>query len=112
MSKSSGFAMLEEPEPTAEELTAVVNAAYDSEGEGGRTIIGVGENDAGVCFAGYGEPLLRLETLRETVRLVRESRHGVPWRVNTNGLHGVEVAEALAEFGVDHGAHPRPTAAC
>jgi hypothetical protein len=50
---------------------------------------------------------LRLDTLRETVRLVREARHGIPWRVNTNGLHGVEVAEALAEFAVDYdGRHP------
>ena len=67
--------MLEEPEPTAEELTAVVNAAYDSEGEGGRTIIGTGENDAGVCFAGYGEPLLRLQR--------RQQRHldrAAAWR--------------------------------
>ena len=36
-----------------------------------------------MCFAGYGEPLLRLDTLRETVRLVRETRHGIPWRINT-----------------------------
>lgn len=60
-----------------------------------------------MCFAGYGEPLLRLDTLRETVRLVRKTRHGIPWRINTNGLHSVEVAQQVAEFAVDHdGRHP------
>ena len=89
----------------AEELTAIVNAAYA--GEDSREIIGTGENDAGVCFAGWGEPLLRLDTVSETVRMVRETRHGIPWRINTNGLHGVDVAEALSEFAVDHdGRHP------
>ena len=132
MSKSSGFALLEEGvEPTgeratvasltifstelamlpchsasaAEQLTAIVNANYDSEEF--RDIIGTGENDPGVCFAGYGEPLLRLDTLRETVRLVRETRHGIPWRINTNGLHSVDVAKQVAEFAVDRdGRHP------
>ena len=44
---------------TAYDTTAVVTAACDSEGEGGRITTGppLGENGAGVCFAGYGEQL-------------------------------------------------------
>jgi TatD family-associated radical SAM protein len=107
MPPQTGFQPLDEgaPEPTADELAAVVDAAYSS--EEARQIIGTGENDAGVVFAGLGEPLLRIGTLSEVVHTVRQRRHGVPWRINTNGLFGVEVAEQLAEFAVDSdGRHP------
>jgi len=82
-------------EPSAAQLAAVVVRAYED-----IEIIGMGENDGGITFAGLGEPLLRLETLLETVRLVKESNHGVPFRVVTNGLVGPEVAEALKGGGV------------
>ena len=44
--------------------------------------------------------MLRLETLTETVQIVKERRHGVPIRVITNGLFPPSVAEALAEAKV------------
>ncbi|KAK3280471.1 hypothetical protein CYMTET_11695 [Cymbomonas tetramitiformis] len=46
----------------------------------------MGENDPGVVFAGFGEPLLRVDTLLDTVNLVKEEQNGVPFRINTNGL--------------------------
>lgn len=46
-----------------------------------------------VTFAGNGEPLLRLETITEAARLIKETRHGLPLRVRTSGL----VAQSDAE---------------
>jgi hypothetical protein len=42
-----------------------------------RTIFG---RPWGVVFGGAGEPLLRLDTIAETIELVRQQRHGVPFR--------------------------------
>ena len=96
MPPSSGFALLSDPEPDAKELAAVVDAAYER-----AEIVGMGENDPGVVFAGAGEPLMRLDVVLNTMAMVRESRHGVPFRIHSNGLHEPGVAAALAGAGVD-----------
>ena len=100
MPDSSGFLLLPDdaPEPTSDELAAVVDACYAD-----MDIVGMGENDPGVVFAGAGEPLLRPDVLVDTVRKVRAdfSRHGVPFRVHTNGLHPPSVVAALADAAVD-----------
>ena len=49
-------------EPEAEELAEVLDMFYDK-----LEILGMGENDPGVVFAGMGEPLLRMEQIRETI---------------------------------------------
>jgi hypothetical protein len=71
MPESSGFILLPDdaPEPTSDELAAVVDACYAD-----MDIVGMGENDPGVTFAGLGEPLLRMETIVETIATVRERR--------------------------------------
>jgi pyruvate-formate lyase-activating enzyme len=72
MSRESNFSPLGgqgAAEPSATELAAVVDRAYD-----GLDIVGMGENDPGVTFAGLGEPLLRMETIVETIATVRERR--------------------------------------
>jgi len=86
----------ERPDSTAAELAAVVDACYDE-----MDIVGMGENDPGVVFGGAGEPLLRLDTIAETIDIVRQSRHGVPFRVSTNGLFPASAAAALAAAGVN-----------
>jgi TatD DNase family protein len=96
MPPSSLFVPLRDPEPDAAELAAVVDACYQN-----IDIVGMGENDPGVVFAGAGEPLLRLDVVLSTMALVRESRHGVPFRVHTSGLHDPSVASALANARVD-----------
>ena len=64
----------------------------------------MGENDTGAAFAGYGEPLLRLQAVTEAATLIRERRHGVPLRVVTTGLGDVgdvsDVASQLAGAGI------------
>ena len=96
MPPSSGFALLSDPEPDASELAAIVDATYER-----AEIMGMGENDPGVVFAGAGEPLLRLDVVVDTIAMVRESRHGVPFRVHSNGLHEPNVAKTLANAKVD-----------
>ena len=96
MPPSSGFALLSDPEPDASELAAIVDATYER-----AEIVGMGENDPGVVFAGAGEPLLRLDVVVDTIAMVRESRHGVPFRVHSNGLHEPNVAKTLANAKVD-----------
>ena len=98
MPPESGFQPLGEYEPDAEELAAIVDRHYAEAVD----ITGLGENDNGVAFAGLGEPTLRLDTLLATVQAVRERRHGVPFRVITNGLvpDPVSTAEALYSAGV------------
>ena len=100
MPTTSGFQHLGgDREPSALQLAAVVDAHYSNNVD----IIGMGENDGGVAFAGLGEPTLRLGVMLETVRLVKERRHGVKFRLISNGLvdeDPVAVAEALHAGGV------------
>lgn len=97
MPSHSGFVQLSGAEPTANELARVVDAFYARDD---LTIASSGESDPGVVFAGYGEPLLRAERLCEAVREIRELRHGVALRANTNGLVDAKVAGMLADAGV------------
>lgn len=60
----------------------------------------MGESDEGVYFAGQGEPLLKLDTLLETVAIVKENRHGIPFGVETNGLFPTDIITKLKESGV------------
>ncbi len=59
-----------------------------------------------ITFAGYGEPLLRLDCIGEVVRTIRDSRHGTRFRVKTNGLILTRdcnlVAQTLIESGLKH----------
>ena len=82
-------------EPSSEELAAVVLSLCDAEEASGSS------QAPHVCFAGLGEPLLRLETLCDTVRRVHARRPGVSFRCTTNGLFESSTAVALADAGVE-----------
>lgn len=61
-----------EHEPTAEEIiTALKNAEFEKHGE--------------VIFCGYGEPLLRVDTVLEVCRFIKGTDKNIKTRVNTNG---------------------------
>jgi pyruvate-formate lyase-activating enzyme len=96
MPPSSAFTSLKDYEPTALELADLVDQHYEN-----LEIVGMGENDKGVSFAGMGEPTQRLDLLLDVVNIVKERRHGVPFRLVSNGLCCPESATALFEAGVE-----------
>ena len=88
MPATSGFEPLAD-EPTAAEVIAAVRAAYDSDPRKENKVLkrlDGGEIDPGVVFAGLGDPLLRLETLREAAEGIRDAAPSVALRVSTTGL--------------------------
>ena len=101
--ETSGLARLPadgRKDPSPMEMCEAVERYYSE----GVNIVGMGENDTGAAFAGYGEPLLRLQAVTEAATLIRERRHGVPLRVVTTGLGDVgdvsDVASQLAGAGI------------
>ena len=94
ISAASGFAPLQ-TEPTPDHVFDAVAAAMSS------------NEFSELCFAGAGEPLLRLTCLEASSRLIREvyPASQLPIRINTNGLvPGSEangVASRLKAAGVD-----------
>jgi hypothetical protein len=46
-------------------------------------------------FAGSGEPLLRIDTLVETVSIVQSAMNAIPFRINTNGLVGQDTIDKV-----------------
>jgi len=93
----SNFSLLKEnePEPSSCELSDIVNEVY-SELE----VVGMGESDAGVTFAGGGDPLLKLDVLLDTIAEVKQRRHGIRFGVNTSGLFDASVPALLRQGGV------------
>ena len=49
-----------------------------------------------VCFAGAGEPLLRLTCLEQVARQIRDARPDITLRLNTNGLIPSSEADSVA----------------
>ena len=84
MSSASGFVPLPAGnEPSAADVAEAVRAAFASH-----------DIPCEVCFAGVGEPLLRLRELEAAAALISsEHPHDLVLRVNTNGL--VPTSEAL-----------------
>lgn len=96
----SGFELLPNGyEPSSDDLVKVVEDAF-SVGQIG--VDSMSSDD--ITFAGFGEPLLRLDCIEEVVRTVRDRRHGTRFRVKTNGLikpaDSEVVARALKDCGV------------
>lgn len=91
----SGFEPLPSgaPEPSAQELSALVDEFYSA--GGGGDLGSMGESDAGVIFQGDGDPLEAAPTVLETVRLVAEQRNGLAFRLNTLGLCDDQTTELL-----------------
>ena len=85
-------------EPSAQQVFEAVELAYSAGYDSSAT---VEDEMLGVCIAGSGEPLLRIDTLCEACTLIKEKRHGVPIRVMTSGLIGADRLDDLSSCGVD-----------
>lgn len=101
MPESAQFQLLEKDrEPTAKEIFEAVDDAFDKE-----LVIQNSMESDDVSFAGYGDPLLRLDVLTEAAKMIKEKRHGASLRVRTNGLisskSSPEVAALLKSSGID-----------
>jgi TatD family-associated radical SAM protein len=100
--KDSGFSLLPDgKEPSAKEIFEVVQDAFDQN----RITVDSMKADE-ITFAGYGEPLARLDVITDSAKTVKESRHGVPLRVITSGLvpakNASEVVSKLKQSGIKH----------
>ena len=48
-----------------------------------------------ITFAGLGDPLYRLDDIYEIIQTIHESRHGVPFKIETNGLLATNPEEVI-----------------
>lgn len=79
-------------EPSDVEMAECINQAY----EDGKIHVDSMKSEV-ITFAGYGDPLFKIDEICSAVKIVKENRHGVPFRVKTNGLfHDPE--QVLNEF--------------
>ena len=87
-------------EPTADEIFTAVDHAFDT----GKIAVS-SMDSAPITFAGYGEPLLRLDVICEAVQHIKDARHGASIRIKTNGLiPNTEVSSVvmkLKKVGID-----------
>lgn len=78
--------------PTMEQLTAPIESRYKDSEES--FVGGMGESDAGVWFTATKsrcDPLLYAPLLVDTIRTIKEHRHGVPFGLHTSGLVGIDI---------------------
>jgi hypothetical protein len=81
---------------TPEEVLQSVNSYYEAETQ---FVGGMGEDDPGVWFASINfDPLDYSEMVQDSISLVKEERHGVPFSLFTSGLVSPNVP--LAELGL------------
>lgn len=72
------------------ETVGGVNLVLDSENFTAQDIINefkttFSENCREIVFCGYGEPLIKLEIIKETAGHIKKNHPGIPVRINSNG---------------------------
>ncbi len=64
---------------------AMIFEAVNSAFEDGKISVSSMESDV-VTFSGLGEPLLQVDTVAESISMIKEKRHGVQFSIATTGL--------------------------
>ena len=86
---------------TSSDIVQLVNEHYEKEQQ---FVGGMGEGDPGVWFAAVGgskDTLDYAPLIQESIQLVKQERHGVPFGLYTSGVLTEEVKVPLSEIGVD-----------
>ena len=79
-----------------------VNTHYELSSDSQQFVGGMGESDAGVWFASSSaDPLLHYELILESIRTVKEARHGVPFGTFTSGVNLPRDLPPMADIGLD-----------
>lgn len=68
-------------EPNNNEVIELINNCYNE-----NKIIVNSMKSESITFAGLGEPLYRINDICEITKEIHQNRHGVPFRIITNGL--------------------------
>ena len=87
-------------EPSPNMLSTAVLDAFKS----GQLVLSESEPEE-ITFAGYGEPLLRYDTICEAAELIKQQRMSVSLRIKTNGLilpdYRTDIVARLKRSGID-----------
>lgn len=83
------------------QVMEAVDHHYSSDDSSQQFVGGMGESDAGVWFASKSrDPLHSYKLIQESIALVKQSRHGVPFGVYTSGVNLPKELPPLEEIGV------------
>jgi hypothetical protein len=85
-----------------QDVTEAVENHYHLSHDSQQFVGGMGESDPGVWFAcSTTDPLHHWRLIQESIRTVKEFRHGIPFGIHTSGVHLPKDLPPLAELGLD-----------
>lgn len=85
-----------------QDVSEAVENHYSLSADSQQFVGGMGESDPGIWFAcSTTDPLHHWRLIQESIRTVKESRHGIPFGVYTSGVDLPKDLPPLAEMGLD-----------
>lgn len=83
-----------------QQVVQAVDEHYSLSDDSQQFVGGMGESDAGVWFASSSDPLEQYPLMQESIRSVKEFRHGVPFGTFTSGVNLPTDLPPLQEIGL------------